>query len=158
MKEDRRLASVELRVLAEDEYQRPLVLGRMGLAAEAALVNASVPIGRCGTRHAVRFRLKEAVRVVANGGLGELIDLSTTGAQLLTTARLRPEQPIRLTLGDDVAMTRIRGVVAWVAAELSNAGVRYRAGIAFADHDPKVLEALCRRHGVSSDAAAGTTV
>ena len=74
---------------------------------------------------------------------------------MVVPTRLRPEQRLRLTLLDDEAATRVGGVVAWSAAEPTGASVRYRAGIAFIDPDPKTLEGFCLRHGISPDRAAG---
>ena len=68
---------------------------------------------------------------------------------------LRPKQALRLTLLDGSAETRVRGVVAWSAAETAGPRVQYRAGVEFIDPDTQILEAFCGRHGTRPDRTFG---
>ena len=67
------------------------------------------------------------VRAIINGERCEVIDLSVTGAQVVLPTRLRPDQPLRITLFDRDVQTQCRGVVAWSIAEPTRGAVRYRA-------------------------------
>lgn len=151
VKADACLGAIDLRVLAQDGTRLPVVLDQQIASAEAALLTASLPLDHCGTRQAARFPMKGSVGVTVNGERSQLVNLSVTGVQLLVPTRLRPEQSLRLALLDGSAETRLRGVVAWSAAEPSGASVRYRAGVKFIDPDTQILEAFCARNGVPAD-------
>jgi hypothetical protein len=155
IREEAHLANVNLRVLVEDEGHVPSILGRKVESPEAALLEASMPLARAGTRHSARFPMSKHVEVVVNGERGQLIDLSVTGAQILVASRLRPDQPIRITLVDGPAETRCQGVVAWSVVEPSAGAVRYRAGIRLVDSQASIVEAFCRQHGSSPDPTFG---
>jgi hypothetical protein len=137
---------VDVRVLTEDEGQLPMLLAN----PQIALVAASEPIDRCGTRASQRFQMKYHVEVVVDGARSQLVNLSVTGAQVVMPGRLQPQQNVRLTLMDDALETRVRALVAWSALELAHAMIRYRAGIAFIDPDRNLIRAFCLRHGAGA--------
>ena len=151
---DPHLAGIDLRVLPRDETELALVLGQQAASLEAAMLTVSQPLDRYGTRGAVRFPMKPDVGVVVNGNPSQLIDLSITGAQVLTPTRLQPDQSVRIALLNGSAQTNFRGVVAWSAAELAGASVQYRAGVEFTDPDPQILEAFCERYTASTSSAS----
>ena len=155
VKADECLGTIDLRELTQDDTHLPMVLDQRITSAEAALLATSLPLDRCGTRQVTRFPMRGHVKVLANGEPSQLVNLSMTGAQVLTPSRLRPEQSVRLTLHDESAETRLNGVVAWAVAEPAGAAVRYRAGVALTDPDPHILEAFCSRHSDSPDATFG---
>ena len=66
-----------------------------------------------------------------NGENGTLVNLSSTGAQVLVHMRLRPSEPLRLALVDSDAEVKVRGVVAWSSVETADGGLAYRAGVEF---------------------------
>jgi hypothetical protein len=140
-------ADVEVRILAIDETRRPVILEQPGISLEAA----SSPLHRCGTRQAARVAMTSDIEFVINGECSQLINLSVTGAQVLTAVRLRPDQRLRLILRDGDTQARLGGIVAWASAELGSGALRYRAGMAFTDPDEQILTAFCARHGIHPD-------
>ena len=71
-----------------------------------------------------------------------MIDLSTTGAQVISPTVLRPNQKVRITIPIDDLTMRFRGAIAWAKFELPkpNDSPRYRAGVDFADADATALD------------------
>jgi hypothetical protein len=93
------------------------------------------------------------VGVIVNGQRGTLVNLSSMGAQLLMLLRVRPNEPLRLSLVDASADVRVQGVVAWSAAEPSGTGMTYRAGIEFINPDSLTLGDFCMRHLAAREGA-----
>lgn len=154
LKSDRQLQGIDFRVLAEDETHAPVLLNTKGFGLEGAILKTSHPLDYCGTRRAPRFILNEDAQVVVNGERGQLVNLSATGAQLLGAARLRPEEPLRLSLVDDETEVRVKGVVAWSSAEPINGGISYRAGIEFTSADSLTLDSFCTKHMAPRDSSS----
>jgi hypothetical protein len=92
-----------------------------------------------GTRRAPRVDIVETVELQIDGGAGKLIDLSTSGAQVVSPMSLKPNQRVRLTFPGSVQM-RVNAAVAWVIFEMPQGAPRYRAGVAFADADPAEIQ------------------
>ena len=86
-------------------------------------------------RRATRHKLRE--RVFLDGEPATLLDISTTGAALVSAVPLKPQQPVRVTLreGD----RPLSGTTIWVQFELPRDGPRYRAGIEFVGSDAAIL-------------------
>ena len=145
VKGDPRLSRIDVRVLAQDDDNVPLILAQPA-PSEAALLKTSLPLDRCGTRRTPRFATRGEVAAIVNGERCEVIDISVTGAQVVVPTRLRPDQPLRITLFDREVQTQCRGVVAWSIAEPTRGAVRYRAGVKFSDADSDTLDVFCRRH------------
>jgi hypothetical protein len=151
LKAEPRLCGIDLRVLAEDETNAPVILSTRALGLEGAILKTSHPLDYCGTRRAPRFAVSDDANVVVNGERGRLVNLSSTGAQLLAFVRLRPDEPLRLALVDADAAVKVRGVVAWSAAEPVHGALTYRAGVEFINPDPFRLDGFCVRHMTSGD-------
>jgi hypothetical protein len=147
---DARLNDIDLRVLIEDETNLPLVFSKHVTSIGSVLLESTRPLDRAGTRQAVRFPMGRR-RVLVNGEEGELVDLSMTGAQVLTSVRMGPGNTLRIALPDDGPEVRCQGSVAWSVAVPTSAGVQYRGGIAFTNADSAQLESFCTRHGGSPD-------
>jgi hypothetical protein len=145
---------IDVRVLAEDEASSPVILDTRGLGLEGAVLKTSHPLDYCGTRRSPRFAVSDDVGVIVNGERGTLVNLSSMGAQLLMLLRVRPNEPLRLSLVDASADVRVRGVVAWSAAEPSGPNMAYRAGIEFVNPDSLTLEDFCMRHAAARDDVA----
>lgn len=149
VKGEAQASATEIRVLAEDESNQPLILsGRM--ESVDSVMKASHPLDYCGTRRALRFEVADGVHVAVNGERGRLVNLSFAGAQIVVPLRVRPDESLRLALVDGSAETRVRAIVAWSAAEPRGPAVIYRAGVEFIDPDTESLEELCLRHGSAS--------
>ena len=139
---------VDIRVLTRDD-KVPVLLSEREIALQAA----SEPLQVCGTRGAPRFAMNADVQVVVDGEPSRLVNLSTSGAQVLIPAWVRPKQSVRVTLLEDESPKRFRALVAWSAAELAQYEVKYRAGVVFVEPDTRTIEAFCRRHSAVGDNA-----
>ena len=137
---------VDVRVLTEDECCLPLLLAQPGVGLHAA----SQPLEGCGTRAAKRFPMKPEAGVVIDGERSRLINLSTSGAQVIVASRVQPGQNLRVTLLDEAADTRLQALVAGSVVEMGHSTVQYRAGVAFVDPATAILEVFCLRHGACS--------
>lgn len=136
------VASVDIRVLKEDDANLPLLLMRQDIALHAA----STPLKTYGLRAATRYPMKTDVHVTIDGESSRLVDLSIGGAQLVVPTRIQPRQSVRLTLIEDKPGKGFRARVAWSTAELAQSVLRYRAGLAFLEPDRDAIEAFCLRN------------
>jgi hypothetical protein len=107
---------------------------------------ASAELDAAGTRRAPRFD-NISVEVQIDGKAATLVDLSVTGAQVISPAILRPNQRIRLVLPDPTRPIRLAAWVAWASFEMpGDAPARYRAGIEFFDADPDAVAGFYAAH------------
>jgi PilZ domain len=148
VKGEQHAGATEIRVLAEDEDNQPLIFSSRITSVESVM-RASHPLDYCGTRRALRFDVVDDVQLAVNGERGRLVNLSFAGAQVVLPVRIRPEETLRITLTDATAEDdiRARGVVAWCTVEPTGPIMIYRAGVEFTDADTKRLEDLCFRYG-----------
>jgi hypothetical protein len=121
-------------------------------AAVAAPVNqapagdAARPLDWHGTRRAPRVRARDGVEMQIDGDAAVLVDISLIGAQVLSTASLRPNQRVRIVLPQDDGPIRFRASVAWAKFELAKSGgPKYRAGLEFVDADEAAITRYCER-------------
>jgi hypothetical protein len=143
-----------IRVFIEDEVKSPLILTETGLAANEALLEASRPLDRAGTRQAARYPMNRRA-VSINGEAAQLIDLSISGAQVQAASRLRPMKVVRFVLANDPSDLRFQGTVAWAIAVPSGGAIQYRAGVEFVNPDKKQLAKFCEKHGGTPDPTLG---
>ena len=92
-----------------------------------------------GTRRHPRFRMRDGVTAQIDGKDAAIIDLSAGGAQVVSSAALRPNQKLRVSLPLEPD-ARLRATVAWAFFELPKGGgaPTYRAGLEFNDEDPRI--------------------
>jgi hypothetical protein len=84
---------------------------------------------------------------VIDGNTAAVIDLSTIGAQVVSPTILKPNQRVRVSLGDDNGSVRFNAAVAWASFEIPpKSGPRYRAGLEFVDAEASAVDAICARH------------
>jgi hypothetical protein len=175
IKSDPSLAQTEIRVLSHTgDYARviarpaartpeataPAAVGKSdhasAAAANAAAVASAVnqapsgearPLDWHGTRRAPRVRVRDGVEMQIDGDAAVLIDISLIGAQVLSSASLRPNQRVRIVLPQDDGPIRFRASVAWAKFELPKTGgaPRYRAGLEFVDADEASITRYCDR-------------
>ena len=149
IKADPKLSSCEIRIVAHDSgYSRvpagaPAAGGDGGTVAVAAPAPAAAPLDYHGTRRAPRVRVVDGVEVTVDGNAATLIDLSTVGAQVVSSTVLKPNQRLRMSMGDGKKPIRFSAGVAWASFELAKTGPRYRAGIEFFDAEPEAVQKLC---------------
>lgn len=104
------------------------------------------PLDQRGTRRAPRYKIAGQVDVLVDGNPATLVDISTVGAQVISTAVLKPNQRLRMSLNDQAGDVRLRASVAWASFEISARGPRYRAGIQFIDSNAQAVDAYIARH------------
>jgi hypothetical protein len=111
-------------------------------------IKAEPELGGCDIqtvcmRRAPRHRLREKTKILTVDGPVTLLNVSKTGAQVLSTVLLKPRQRIRVTLGE--GERPLLGIVVWSHFELPEDGPCYRAGIEFVSSAlPAVAEFLSR--------------
>jgi hypothetical protein len=132
IKDDASLADVEVRVMAKNASQNRVAVkrGAKGGPATAVAVEEAKPLDQKGTRRAPRIRIKDGVEVAVDGNPAALVDLSQVGAQVVSSVVLKPNQRVRITMGDGKAAVKCAGSIAWAAFEMPKGmPTRYRAGI-----------------------------
>ena len=131
IKDDPSLTSCEVRVLTRDSEISRVAVKRGQAGGAAVAVDEPAPaLDQRGTRRAARIRAREGVEVAIDGNPAALVDLSMVGAQVVSPTVLKPNQRVRVIMGDGKSAVRCSGAVAWAAFEMpKGAPTRYRAGI-----------------------------
>jgi hypothetical protein len=152
IKADPALKRAEIRVVAaDDDVSRSdghWPSEAPGGGAPVAAAPASVPVqplDQRGTRRAPRFKVAGQVDIIVDGNQAALIDISTIGVQVVSSAVLKPNQRLRIGLNDEHGDIRLKASVAWSSFEISPNGPRYRAGIEFLESHAG-LEGYIGRH------------
>lgn len=101
-----------------------------------------------GTRRAPRMRIRSGVEIQLDGNPASVIDLSSCGAQVISSTILRPNQKVRVSIPNEDFVMRFRGAIAWAKFELHQASnsPRYRAGVEFIDADSDAVDAFGSRN------------
>jgi hypothetical protein len=131
IKDDKTLADVEVRVMAKNAAQNRVAVKRGSHGGGAAVaVDEQKALDKIGTRRAPRIRIKDGVEVAVDGNPAALVDLSTVGAQVVSATVLKPNQRVRVSMGDGKTAVKCAGSIAWAAFEMPKGmPTRYRAGI-----------------------------
>jgi hypothetical protein len=131
IKDDPTLSACEVRVLAHDAAQNRVAVKRGGAGGAAIAIDESKPaLDVKGTRRAPRIRIKDGIEVAVDGNPAALIDLSTVGAQVVSPTVLKPNQRVRILIGEGKSAVKCLGAIAWAAFEMPKGmPTRYRAGI-----------------------------
>lgn len=148
IEDDPTLTECEVRVIADDGDPRPMQT-RVGETTGAAqsIDEPSSPLDHRGTRRAPRVRIRDGVEVMADGNPAVLIDLSTVGAQIVTATVLKPNQRVRMIMGDGPSAVRCHGSIAWAAFEMPKGlPTRYRAGVDFLVADAEAIGAFAQKY------------
>jgi CheY-like chemotaxis protein len=168
IKTDPQLGHAEVRVMSHTgdytrQVTRPAVEATAAGAVAVSVVGAGAPahvvtpvaepsdparpLDWHGTRRAPRYRVRSGVEIQVDGNPANLVDLSTAGAQLLSSTILRPNQKVRLNVPSDEFVLRFRGAIAWAKFELPspNEAPRYRAGVEFLDADSGAVDDFCAK-------------
>ncbi|HUR33404.1 MAG TPA: PilZ domain-containing protein [Vicinamibacterales bacterium] len=157
IKADPSLLDTQIRVIGPDGHTEPesvlaapakITAARPAQAAAAAAPARPAPeLDYRGTRRAPRYRIASDTEVLVDGSRGTLVDLSTLGAQLVTTTILKPNQRVRVSLTDPDRPIRSSATVVWASFEIpKGTGARYRAGLDFIEPDTGAIDAYIRRH------------
>jgi hypothetical protein len=165
IKTDPQLGHAEVRVMSHTgDYTRQVAKPAADPAGPSAAVaqsggtaTASAPVAAPseptrpldwhGTRRATRVRARAGVEIQVDGNPASVVDVSTVGAQVLSSTILRPNQKVRLSVPHDDFVMRFRGTIAWAKFELTSPTdpPRYRAGVEFLDADGSAVDDYCTK-------------
>jgi archaeosine-15-forming tRNA-guanine transglycosylase len=125
--DDPSLAGCEVRIIRHDS----VVAAKREAGTAAVAANEPAPaLDVKGTRRAPRIRVKDGVEVAVDGNPAALVDLSAVGAQVVSATVLKPNQRVRVIMGESKTPIRCNGSIAWAAFEMPKGQpTRYRAGI-----------------------------
>jgi hypothetical protein len=115
---------------------------------------ADEPQGSGPERKARRVKIKKNVSVTIDGAPSTLVDLSTTGAQVLSPRAVRPDNSVQLMLPNDNGGLSCQARVVWVVMEDSrdSKSALYRAGIQFRGVKEPEFHAFFNKHGIIESA------
>lgn len=135
------LSGIEIRLVGHDASYTPYV--RPDAEAPVRAHPSTAAIDRRGTRRAPRVKMTGHQAALIDGNQAQVIDLSTAGAQVISTPVLKPNQRVRVSLTDEGRVIRVNAVIVWASFEIApKTGPRYRAGLEFLNVDPATVEAL----------------
>ncbi len=149
IKDDAALKNSEVRVMAKDAAQNRVAVKRGSHGVAAVAVDEPKPkLDQKGTRRAPRVAIRDGVEVAVDGNPATLIDLSTVGAQVVSPTVLKPNQRVRLIMGDGKTAVKCPGNIAWASFEMPKGlATRYRAGIDFGTNaDSVAVEGFAKKH------------
>ena len=131
IKDDKALGDVEVRVMANDAAKNRVAVKRGSHRGAAVAVDEPKRVlDQRGTRRAPRTKIKDGVEIAVDGNAAALVDLSAVGAQVVSATVLKPNQRVRVTMGDGKGSVKCAGAIAWAAFEMPKGSpTRYRAGI-----------------------------
>lgn len=113
---------------------------------EATLAAAADSRDFAVSRQAGRVKINTAVEVLIDGSASRLVDVSTSGAQLLSPTALRPNRRVQIAVQNGDGAFTCGGRVVWALLELSGTAAHYRAGIQFTNIDAVAIDAFVSRH------------
>ncbi|MGE5246227.1 MAG: PilZ domain-containing protein [Betaproteobacteria bacterium] len=122
------------------------------VAADAAVPDQSTAPANAAfpgpPRRASRHAFAHEVGVQIDGGEATLVDLSVTGAQVISLTALKPNRVVKLQLPNDNGPMSCKGKIVWARLEPPSNGqpFRYRAGIFFVTADPAGINTFMARH------------
>jgi hypothetical protein len=127
---ERYLRGTEVRLLLPDRAADLISSGPGDLDPQAWLNELAHALPPRPERRAARVRAMADEQAHIDGQPVTLIDLSAVGAQVRSSAVLKPRQRIRLVLPPERGSVRAVAVVAWSTFEIGPTPT-YRAGVAF---------------------------
>jgi len=122
----------EVRIMTRDVTHNRVAVKRGAGTAAVAVDDRKPALDQRGTRRASRTRIKDGTEIAVDGNPAALVDISPVGAQVVSATVLKPNQRVRLQMGDAKHPVRCSGAVAWASFEMPKGEpTRYRAGIDF---------------------------
>jgi chromosome segregation ATPase len=131
------------------EIEPVMLAAKPKAAAPAARAGQAAPsAAHTPTRIASRHAFREPLEVKLDGETALLVDLSSSGAQVLSPTQLKPNKPVKMLLPSSEAIILCKGKIIWSRFEPPTPGkpVRYRAGMVFTQADAAALQVFITRH------------
>ena len=99
-------------------------------------------------RQTARYMISGELEVQVDGSSAWLIDLSFSGAQVLSSTSLKPNTVVRLVLPLGDRSVVCKGKIMWAQIDPAKRGsqLRYRAGVSFTAADQAGIKAFLARH------------
>lgn len=119
--------------------------GAAGLVVEDMPSPPSTALDQIGTRNAPRFKVVDGIEVEIDGNPATLVNLSVSGAQVISPTILKPNQRVRFIMSTKPPI-RLKAAVAWASFEIPKGSARYRAGIQLFGADPAAMMKFIDRH------------
>jgi len=119
--------------------------GAAGLVVEDLPSPPSTALDQIGTRNAPRFKVVDGIEVEIDGNPATLVNLSVSGAQVISPTILKPNQRVRFIMSTKPPI-RLKAAVAWASFEIPKGSARYRAGIQLFGADPAAMMRFIDRH------------
>ena len=145
-----------IKVLAHDSgHSRLIPRGRAaGTAAAPAPASEPVtpaaepdtPLDAKGTRIAPRIQLQPGAQLQLGGAPVAIVDLSHSGAQVISPHALRPNDQFDAVLSDEDGILQFEARVVWANFEAPEGQAQYRAGLTFSGADPAWLDKFSAAH------------
>ena len=110
---DPRLARTDIRLL---EAAHSASLGTYGPTTGLALANLAKTLARRPLRQASRVKMPVGSNILVDGSSAILVDISTSGAQVVSSTILKPNQRVRLVVTTNGTAGRSAGSVGLVVA------------------------------------------
>jgi len=125
----------------------PSALSTVETPAEPSATEPSKePAFRGPARGAKRVAIATEVDIQIDAAPGKLIDLSITGAQVLTSFSMKPNRLVKVTLPMGDSLIACKAKVMWSRLEPKAGQLLYRAGVWFTGADQIALEAFLSSH------------
>ena len=136
---DPSLAQTDIRLL---EAERSTSLGTHWPKTGLALANLAKSLARRPLRQAKRVKIPAGVEVLVDGAPATLVDMATSGAQVVSLTILKPNQRVRVVVTTDGTANRSAANVVWSSVKMGQAGISCRAGVRFKGAHPEFLASL----------------
>jgi hypothetical protein len=137
--------------LAAAEVPEPTLAGPAVRPAPAH-ASPTTPQG-APVRRASRQAFQEDLQVLIDGCPATLIDLSISGAQVVSHSALKPNRMVRVQLPAEDNPITCKGKIVWARLEAgSTTGLRYRAGVFFTGVDERAVEKFLAEYVASQPA------
>jgi hypothetical protein len=147
--DQRRLRGTQIRLLAPEQVRAIFSSQPDHTSSQAWLTALGYPLPPRPPQRAPRMRVPAGHRILIDGRLELLVDVSRLGAQIRGSLVLHPGQHVNLVLQPLDNKLKVAGVVVWSMFELSPAPC-YRAGIAFSTAIQEGLDDLLNGPRITS--------
>jgi hypothetical protein len=133
------LAGLDIRILSKE---RSAVLDASGPITGRLIASVARSLQHCPvnpTRRARRIPMPIGSEMQIDGVRAALINVSAFGGQIVSPMVLKPNMKIAVVVEWGGIELRTQAEIVWSSMELASNAVAYRAGIAFADAQPELL-------------------
>jgi hypothetical protein len=147
---EQRIRELELQLLQPQFEAEEDGTGSVGAADPVPQLQVVMPTSEAHDppRRASRQAFNEDVQVQIDGSATMLVDLSMTGAQVISPTALKPNRMVKVSLPMGDTSVTCRGKIVWARLEppSANRSLCYRAGVLFTTPDEAALQVFITHH------------